>query len=282
MFFSGIADEAAREAERQIAAHRELGWSRIELRNIGGVNVTDIPEPEFDRLAGLLDEAGLRVSCFASQIANWSRPINSGFERDAAELLRAIPRMRRTGAPFIRCMSYPNADPPWPESEWRKESIRRMRELSRMAEDGGAILVHENCSGWGGLSPEATLDLLAEVPSPALRLVFDTGNPVQYGQDAWAYYTRVKSHIAYVHIKDYFPPKAKGEEQACWPGEGVCRIPDIVADLLSSGYDGGFSIEPHIASVIHLRKDIGDADAAFRTYIEYGRRLEALFRKLGR
>ena len=276
MFLSGIADEAGRDAGRQVQAHRELGWSRIELRNIEGVNATDLPDDRFDALTDLLAGAGLGVSCFASQIANWSRPIASPLDKDVAELRRAIPRMRRLKTPFIRVMSYPNAQPPWVEADWRRESIRRMRELTRIAEDAGIVLVHENCSGWGGLSPRATLDLLGEVPSPALRLVFDTGNPAQYGLDSWDYYRQVREHVVYVHIKDYLAPEHKGDERASFPGEGICHIREIISDLLSRGYDGGFSIEPHIASVIHRHKDIQDPDLAYRTYIEYGRRLEHL------
>ncbi len=281
MFFSGIADEAARDARRQAQAHRELGWTRIELRTIGGINATDLPDRDFDALVELLGESGLQVSCFASQIGNWSRPIDSGLERDLSELKRAIPRMRRLHVDFIRCMSYPNADPPWSEAEWRRESIRRMQVLAGIAADGGVILVHENCSGWGGLSPKSTLDLLGEVDSRHLRLVFDTGNPAQYGLDSWDFYRQVREHIAYVHIKDYLHPKKKKEEQASFPGEGICKVKEIVADLLSRGYDGGFSIEPHIASVIHLRKDIEDPEAAYRTYLEYGRRFEALLGEAG-
>ncbi|MGH9360812.1 MAG: sugar phosphate isomerase/epimerase family protein, partial [Thermoanaerobaculia bacterium] len=166
--------------------------------------------------------------------------------------------------------------PPWPEARWREESIRRMRVLAGIADEAGVTLVHENCSGWGGLAPERTLDLLGAVRSPSLKLVFDTGNPAQYGQDSWAYYEAVRDHIAYVHIKDYLRPEKPGDEQASYPGEGICRVRDIVRDLLRRGYDGGFSIEPHIASVIHLKKEIQDPGLAYRTYIEYGRRFERL------
>jgi len=280
MFFSGIADEAARDAGRQIEAHRQLGWNHIELRNVDGVNATDLSDSRFSALEDQLGAAGFQVSCLASQLANWSRPINSDLEVDVAELKRAIPRMQRLKTPFIRCMSYPNADPPWSEADWKKEAIRRMKELTKIAGAGGVTLVHENCSGWGGMTWQATLELMAEVRSPHLRLVFDTGNPFQYKQDAWEFYTRVREHIAYVHIKDYLAPEKEGEEQASYPGEGVCRVRDIVADLLKTGYDGGFSIEPHIASVIHLQKDIQDPELAYNSYIEYGRRLEKLVREV--
>jgi sugar phosphate isomerase/epimerase len=275
MFLSGIADEASPLLERQIEAHRALGWKHIEVRSVSGKNMTDLPDADFEAAARKVEEAGLSVSCFASQLANWSRPIDSDFAVDAAELRRAVPRMRRFGTRFIRCMSYPNAKAPWAEAEWRKESVRRMRILARMAEDTGIVLVHENCSGWGGQGPRQTLDLLSEVRSEALKLVFDTGNPAQYGQDAWEYYEPVRDHIAYVHIKDY-RVGPDGKESAVFAGEGTCHVRRILVDLFARGYDGGFSIEPHITSVIHLRQEASDPELAFRTYVEYGRRFERL------
>ncbi|MGQ9589750.1 MAG: sugar phosphate isomerase/epimerase family protein [Planctomycetota bacterium] len=279
MFLSGIADEASPKLDRQIQAHRELGWRHIEMRNVEGKNLTDLPDREFDAAAGAIEEAGLQVSCFASQLGNWSRPIATDFRVDVEELRRALPRMARLRTPFIRCMSYPNATPPWPEADWRREAVRRLRELARMAEEGGVTLVHENCSGWGGKGPGETMDLLAEVGSPALRLVFDTGNPAQYGQDAWEYYRRVRDAVAYVHVKDYRrAPGAK--EQAVYAGEGDCAVREIIRDLLERGYDGGFSIEPHITSVIHLRQEATDPELAYSTYVEYGRRFQALLEEI--
>lgn len=276
MFLSGIADEAARDIERQIEAHRQLGWKHIEMRNVSGKNLTDVDDATFESIAALLVDAGLEISCYASQLANWSRPINSDFAVDIAEIERAIPRMHRTRTRFIRAMSYPNSDPPLEDREWRKAAVHRLKELARRAEDGGVTIVHENCSGWGGQGPKASMDLLADVGSDAFRLVFDTGNPVQEFQDSWAYYQGTREGTVYVHIKDYLPRERGEPERACFPGEGAGRVRDIIRDLLANGYDGGFSIEPHITSVIHLNQEASDPELAFRTYLEYGRRLEKL------
>ena len=51
----------------------------------------------------------------------------------------------------------------------------------------------------------------------------------------------------------------------------------IVSDLLT-WYDGGISIEPHMAAVVHEGKE-SSAEAMYRTYTEYGRRLMALVEK---
>ena len=275
MFFSGISDESGQPIQTQIQAHAELGWKHLELRAVDSVNLTQLPDDTFDAVYAAVTEAGMGVSCFSSAIANWARPVTGDFAVDVEDLKRAIPRMHRFGTPFIRVMSYPN-DPKEPveEREWRREAIRRTKELSRIAEDGGITMVHENCSGWGGLSAENSNILLGEVDSPALKVVFDTGNPVTYGQDAWEYYQTVRKDIVYVHIKD--ARKVDGQDIYTYCGEGDGCVREIVADLLKTGYDGGFSIEPHLAAVIHTGQTADNARQLYESYTEYGRRLMRL------
>lgn len=272
MFFSGISDESGQSIDTQIKAHRELGWSYLELRLVDGVNITALPDDKFDEVVRKVEGAGMKVSCFASAIANWARPITCGPDVDIADLERAIPRMKRFNTNYIRVMSYPNdPDRPLPEKEWREEAIRRMKKLAEIAENGGVILCHENCSGWGGQSAENSNILLEAVNSPALRVVFDTGNPVTYGQDAWAYYQAVYPYIEYVHIKD--ARKVNGEDVYTYCGEGDGRVRDILRDLLGKGYAGGISIEPHLAAVIHTGQKASSQEQLYASYVEYGRRL---------
>ena len=70
------------------------------------------------------------------------------------------------------------------------------------------------------------------------------------------------------------------EVQATFPGEGESPVRRMVKDLLASGYDGGFSIEPHIHSIVSEGKTASDPDAAYNAYIEYGRRLMDMFKGL--
>ena len=272
MFFSGIADEAGTDLATQIKAHRELRWKHIELRNISGISVADLCDRSFEEVVDALSEAGLAVSCFASQLCNWSRSVAKHPDIDRHELERALPRMQRLGCPFIRTMSYPNAG--WPEKEWRQEVIERLKVLAGLCEDSGVKLVHENCDGWGGKGPEQSLELLEQVDSPAFKLLWDTGNPVAHGQDPWPYYTAVREHVVYVHIKDGL--SKDGKITYTYPGEGAARVKDVVKDMLKRGYTGGFSIEPHLAAVVHEGKAASEADSAYERYTEYGRRLMKL------
>lgn len=279
MFFSGISDEAGKSIEKQIQAHQELGWAHMELRMVDGENITAISDDAFDALCDTLAAADMKVSCFGSAIANWARPITCDPQIDIDDLKRAIPRMQRLGTPFIRVMSYPNdKDNPVDETAWRNESIARMRTLAKMAEDGGITLAHENCSGWGGQSADNSNILMSEVNSPALKALYDTANPVTYGQDPWDYYTTVYDHIVYVHIKDV--KRVDGEDVYTYPGDGEGRVRDTIQDLRSKGYDGCFSIEPHLAAVIHTGQQADSEEALYDSYTEYGRRLMAIFDEL--
>ena len=279
MFFTGISDEAGQDIDTQIKAHQELGWKHLELRLVDKTNITQIPDAKFDEVAEKVAAAGMEVSCFGSAIANWARPITCDPQIDIDDLKQAIPRMQRLGTPFIRVMSYPNdGDNPVDETAWRNESIKRMKNLAKIAEDGGITMVHENCSGWGGLSAENSNILLGEVNSPALKVVFDTGNPVTYGQDAWDYYQKVYNDIVYVHIKDV--KRVDGEDIYCYCGDGQGYVREILGDLLGKGYDGGISIEPHLAAVIHTGKQADNAEQLYQTYTEYGRRLMQLVKEV--
>ena len=82
MFLSGIADEAGKELETQIRAHKDIGFDHIEVRNVGETTLAYASDEEFDQIHAQLNEAGLQVSCFASQLANWAREITGPLDKD--------------------------------------------------------------------------------------------------------------------------------------------------------------------------------------------------------
>jgi sugar phosphate isomerase/epimerase len=276
--FSGFTDEASPEIDRQIEVLRTLGWSGIETRLVGpGKHFDDIDDDEFQRIHEKLQRAGVRIVCYGSQIANWSRKITGDLSLDIEELKRILPRMKMTGTRLVRVMSYPNDG--LSEKDWRKEAVRRLRELCQMAAEAGAILAHENCSGYGS-DRERTRILLEELHSPAFKLIFDPGNVVQHDPqgDALTFFRAVRSEIVHVHIKDYAADPASREgTRACFAGEGLGRIAEMVSLLKKDGYDGWYTMEPHLSAAAHEGRSADPAQGAIETFIEYSKRFEALF-----
>lgn len=288
MYLTGFADEAADGIDGQIAATRELGWQCIESRRCGSGNIHDIPEAEFALVAERLQGSGISVNCFGSAIANWAKQIDRSGEDSLMEARRAIPRMRRLGTTLIRIMSYAvrrDAAGRIHADQMEQERFDRLNELVRLFRDAGITPVHENCNNYGGMGWTYTLKMLDAVPG--LKLVYDTGNPTHSEdvaaapgadgkrplQSSWDFYRNVRQRIAYVHIKDG-KVGADGKHVHTWPGEGSGDVRRIVKDLIQRGYDGGFSMEPHLA-VVHHDPSITSPEAIrHANYVEYGRRFE--------
>jgi sugar phosphate isomerase/epimerase len=281
MYMTGFADEAATDIDGQIRATKELGWTFIESRNINKQNIHDLPDKEFDAACDTLRAAGVHVNCFGSAIANWAKAIMEPLDPSLAEARRAIPRMKKLGTKLIRIMSFAVLKDREPDDQMEEERFRRVRELVKMFTAEGLVPVHENCMNYGGMGWRYTLKLIENVPG--LKLVFDTGNPIgsedmakpkpRPMQSAWEFYSHVRDHIAYVHIKDgTWDPKEK-KATYTYPGEGKGDVRRIVKDLIKRGYDGGFSIEPHMQVVFHDSSVKAKEDAMFKTYVEYGRRM---------
>ena len=289
MYLTGIADEAGADIDAQIKATQELGWTTIEGRNVqvGDFpkdNFHDIPDAAFDQVVAKLEAAGVGVCCFGSTIGNWAKKITDPFEPTLEEVRRAIPRMQRLGTKFIRVMSYAVQEDRDPDDQMEEERFRRLREITRMFLDAGLQPVHENCMNYGGMGWPYALKLLENVPG--LKWVWDTGNPIFNPdrtqpkpwprQDPWTFYQKVKPWIVHVHVKDAVWVPEKNDADYKFPGEGDGQVRRVLADLLADGYEGGISIEPHLAVVFHDDSVQSDAGVTYRTYIEYGRRLQAM------
>ena len=290
-YLTGFTDEAADSIDEQIKVIKELGWSHLELRAVDGENAHNLAESDFENVRRRLEEAEISVSCLGSNIANWGTQIDAPFEETLEVVERAVDRAKRLHTPYVRIMSYAvrqGPDKEILEDQKEEERFRRLRLITKKLLDNGLTPVHENCFNYGGMSWKHTLKLIEKVPG--LKLAYDTGNPgLQYDysynyedtgelelQDPWTFYSKVKDHIEYVHIKDAVLDTETGHEEYYFPGEGAGEVRRIVKDLLDGGYEGGFSMEPHMAVVYHDSSVTSDKEQRYTNFLEYGKRFMEL------
>ncbi|GGL61528.1 hypothetical protein GCM10010129_01350 [Streptomyces fumigatiscleroticus] len=267
---AGIGDEAAAGLDGQITALARLGWSGLELRTVDGVAMADLAPGRLREIAGRLRAAGLRTVCLASRIGNWARPVTAPFRDDLAELDALADQCALLGCRYVRIMSYPGDG--LPEAVWAGRVLDRVARLTARAERAGITLLHENCAGWAATDPARMLRLVHEAGSPALRLLFDTGNGLAHGYDARRVLRPILPYVAHVHVKD----GVRGADGVAYtpPGQGEARVADCLRTLLEGGYTGVFSLEPHLAVRPHegLRAKGGTAEP----FVRAGRRLRTL------
>jgi sugar phosphate isomerase/epimerase len=239
---SGFADEIDPDLATQCATLNDLGITHVEFRSAWGTNVLDLTDEQIESAAAILADHGLSVSSIGSPLGKIN--IEDDFDAHLVRADRALVVARRLGAPFIRIFSFflrPDQAP----AKYRDEVLRRMTALAARAEPTGIVLLHENEKDIYGDVPERVLDIVESVGSPALRLAWDPANFVQVGVTPFTDgYAQLRPHTVYVQIKDAL--LATGEVVPAGEGDGQVR--ETVRALAADGFDGFFSMEPHLGT----------------------------------
>jgi len=239
---TGFADEIAPELDVQLDTLADESIRYLELRGVWNKNVLDLTASEIATVKSTLSQRGVGVSSIGSPIGKI--PIGDDFAPHLDRFRRALQVARALEAPYIRIFSFfipAGADP----AHYRDEVLDRMSRLVRAAEGADVTLLHENEKEIYGDTPARCLDILTQINSPLLRAAWDPANFVQCGvRPHTEGYDSLRPFIAYVHIKDAL--LASGQVVPAGQGDGEVR--ETIAALRASGFDGFFSLEPHLAA----------------------------------
>ena len=239
---TGFADEISPELEEQLETLAQESMGYMELRSVWNTNVLDLSDDELDRIRAATAQRGIGISSIGSPIGKV--PVTDPFGPHLERFRRALYAADVMESPFVRVFSFfvPEGQEP---GHYREEVIDRMGIMAGEAEDSGVTLLHENEKEIYGDVPSRCLDILAGVGSPALRAAWDAANFVQCGVRPYTEgYASLRPYVEYVHVKDAL----SGSDSVVPAGEGDGQLPDTLSALRASGFDGFFSLEPHLAS----------------------------------
>ncbi|AEG45253.1 sugar phosphate isomerase/epimerase [Isoptericola variabilis] len=239
---SGFADEISPDLETQCSLAAELGLKYIEFRSAWDTNVLDLDDDQLARVRDVLGRHGLQVSSIGSPIGKVF--LDDDAEAHLARMRHAADVARLLEAPYVRIFSFfmrPGTDP----DTCRDEVLDRMAALAKVAADAGVVLLHENEKGIYGDVPRRCLDIVESVGSPHLALAWDAANFVQVGVRPFTDgYAMLRPHLEYVQIKDAIA----GTGQVVPAGHGDGETVETVRALRDDGFDGFFSLEPHLGT----------------------------------
>jgi sugar phosphate isomerase/epimerase len=240
---TGFADEISPELDEQLDTLADESIRFVELRSVWNKNVLDLTDDEVEKVGAAMSERGIGVSSIGSPIGKV--PITEDFAPHLERFRRALHVAKVLDAPYVRVFSFfiPTGEDP---SVYRDEVLGRMGTLAKEAEYAGVVLVHENEKEIYGDIPSRCLDNLTRGDSPALRAAWDAANFVQCGVDHpyQEGYDSLRPYVEYVHVKDALA----GSGTVVPAGEGDGEIRETISALHASGFDGFFSLEPHLAS----------------------------------
>jgi sugar phosphate isomerase/epimerase len=240
---TGFADEISPELDEQLDTLADESIRFVELRSVWNKNVLDLTGDEIEKVGAAMSERGIRISSIGSPIGKI--PITEDFAPHLERFRRALHIANSLESPYIRVFSFfiPEGEDP---AVYREEVLGRMGTLAKKAEDARLVLLHENEKDIYGDIPSRCLDILTHVDSPALRAAWDAANFVQCGVDHphEKGYEALRPYVEYVHVKDALA----GSGTVVPAGEGDGEIHETISALYTSGFEGFFSLEPHLAS----------------------------------
>jgi sugar phosphate isomerase/epimerase len=238
---AGFADEIDPDPDIQFRTLNELGIRFVEFRSAWDTNVVDLDDDQIARIKQKLASHGIRVSAVGSPIGKVG--IDDDFDAHLARFDRALWVAEQLETTYIRLFSFfiPEADDP---AAHREEVLRRMSALVVRSRGHDVVLCHENEKSIYGDVPARCLDLVESVGSERLRLVWDAANFVQCGVRPYTDgYARLRPYLEYVQIKDALFETG----QVVPAGQGDGEIDRTIRALYGDGFEGFFSMEPHLA-----------------------------------
>ncbi len=240
---SAFADEIDQDLDAQLEILAAEQIRHLDLRGVWGKNVLALDDAEIERVATTLAERGVRVAAIGSPIGKIG--IEEEFAPHLAQFQRALEIAQALNAPVIRIFSFfiPEGDDP---ERHRAEVLRRLEALVQAASGSGILLLHENERRIYGETPARCHDLLTTIDDPGLRAIWDPANFVQVGvrHPHAEGFDLLRPYLAAVHSKDSVAETGA----VVLPGAGDGDLRQTLAALQADGFDGVFTLEPHLAT----------------------------------
>ena len=243
---SGFSDEISPDLEEQCALVRKLGMTHLEFRSAWGTNVLDLDDGQLARAKKILDAHGLQVSSIGSPIGKIS--IDEDFDTHLDRARHAVDVAHHFGARYIRIFSFfiPDGENP---DDHRDEVLRRMTALARVAEHGERDLAAREREGdlrrhTAPLRRHPRYGGVAEPAGGLGRRQLRPGRCAPHTEG----FAALRPYLEYVQIKD--AQLSTGEVVAAGRGDG--EMVDTIRALRQDGYDGFFSLEPHLSQTHSL------------------------------
>lgn len=252
-----ITDEVTMDFEKALAWCKGFGLHWAELRFLWGKYVMDLPPDDVSRAKDLLAKHGIRVSVVDSPYYKTLLPgteshfldkkdaLQSGFEKQAPILERAIARAKDFGTDKVRIFGFLRVADPKTIFDRVAKELEKSAEIARKE---GVRLVLENEFSCNVATGEEAAAMLKAVESPALGVNWDPGNAYAAGERPpfpKGYEPLDKKRLWHMHLKDAQPkPGGKGWEWRPVGGGEIDYVGQFRA-LLKDGYEGTMSLETH-------------------------------------
>ncbi len=233
---NAFADESDSDLAGQIDALKRNNLQGIEIRNVNGKCIVNMPFDEVKEIGKTIRDSDLDVWSIGSPLGKIN--ITDDFEPHLDLFKRTVEIANILGAKYIRLFSFymPKDQDPTP---YRDEVFERMHKFLEANKGSGVLLCHENEKGIYGDIASRCLEIHKALPE--FGCIFDPANYIQCNQDTLEGWELLKDYVTYMHIKDCL-----ADGKVVPAGKGVGNLPEILKMYAANG-GKGVTLEPHLS-----------------------------------
>ncbi len=249
-----FADEAGDSLAEQIKAMKENEIFNLEIRNVDGINVSDLSVEKAKEIKKQLNENGISVFSIGSPIGKIG--INDDFDEHIEKFKRTLEIADVLEAKAFRLFSF-YIDKDKNPDDYKSQVLERMGEFVRVGKMSDVVLCHENEKGIFGDVASRCEIIHKEIPE--LKAVYDPANFIQCGVETVSAFKTLAPYIHYMHIKD-----ALLDGTIVPSGKGVGNI----AELLKMYKGEILTLEPHLYEFSGLKnlEQEGETSTILQSY----------------
>lgn len=221
---------------------KKLGLSAVDL------GVTLLGDQNKARLIDIrhqIEETGIRISGLMAY-PDFTNPDDRQRNKEMDMLEHNLEAAAILGAEFVRITAGQNH-----KGLIREKGIKRavngILNAVDLAKKYNIEVLYENHakpSVWEypdfNLPTDIFLEIFEDIKNSGIGVLFDTANPLVYGDDPFIVLNAVYDRVKCVHISDI---KTRGKQEMVVIGTGIVPITDILSFLKRSDYTGWISIE---------------------------------------
>lgn len=220
----------------------KLGLSAIDL------GVTLLGDQKKIRLIDIryqIEEAGIRIAGIMAY-PDFTNPDHIQRNKEMDILKHNLETAAILGAEFVRITAGQNHKG-LSREKGIELAVNGILNAVELAKQYNIKLLYENHakpSVWEypdfNLPTDIFLEIFEDVKKSGIGVLFDTANPLVFGDDPFIVLNAVYNKVECVHISDI---KNRGKQEMVVIGTGIVPIPDILSFLRRSNYTGWISIE---------------------------------------
>lgn len=243
-----ITDEVSQDIFEAAAFCKKHSLDCIEVRSVNDHSPFDFTDDDINDINSAAKKYGLTVCAVSSPLFKCDFNDEAAIDEHIADFEKCAQRANQIGAKMIRGFDF------WDCGVSLKDRAEKYKSIAQICEKYDIICVIEADPSVHSNTPHLTAQLVKEIDSPYVKVLFDPGNEIWVtGRASEDAYETVKPYLSHIHIKD--ADIINGKPDAVKIGTGLVNYKKLFNNLIADGYSGNVMLETHYRKSIELTEE---------------------------